>query len=186
MQQRDIIHNYINSLSNYLARLEKTDAEEVIREIESHIYDAIELQEQKGEVSEAAAILAGFGEPRELASQYAEHILAGAPPPNGFKAIQAVKKGVTSGLYYTVAVFGFSIATAVMFLSVAKLFFPDSVGVWSAANGNSFTIAWLNQPFPAEQDLLGFWLIPMGIVASIWYAELTRRVLRVLKTNMSQ
>jgi hypothetical protein len=184
MQQRDIIHHYIKSLSKYLARLEKTDAEEVIREIESHIYDAIELQEQKSDAVDAAAILAGFGEPRELATQYAEHILAGAPPPNGFKAIQIVKKGVTSSLYYSMAVFGFSLAAAVIFLVMAKLFAPDSVGVWSAANGDSFTIAWLNHPFPAEHELLGYWLIPAGIVVSVFIAELTRRVLRVLKTNM--
>ncbi len=184
MQQREIVHNYINALTKYLARLDKADAQEVIREIESHIYDAIELQEENGETVDAQAVLTGFGKPRQLALQYSEHILAGTPPPRGFKAIQTVKKGVTGSLYYAMAAFGFSVAAALMMLAVAKLFAPDVVGVWSAANGDSFTISYAKNAYPVEQELLGYWLVPLGMVVAISIGELTRRVLRVLKSSM--
>src|SRR3990167_9225382 len=92
MEQRDIIHQYLKELERYLARLKKTEAQEVLKEIESHIFDALE-QQHSGQAEDARAILQGFGEPRELAAQYVAHITKGAPPPVGFKAIQKVKQG---------------------------------------------------------------------------------------------
>jgi uncharacterized membrane protein len=92
MPDRDIIHGYLKSLAKYLSRLENADADDVIREIESHIYDALESHEKEGAENSAEVVLAGFGLPRELAAQYVDHILEGAAPPKGFKAIQRVKK----------------------------------------------------------------------------------------------
>ena len=184
MSDQDLIHNYFKSLNKYLARLDKTDAEEVIREIESHIYDAMELQEQDGEQSNAQLILDGFGEPRELANRYVEHMLKGTPPPPGFRAIQRVKKGVTKSLYYTMGLFGYGIALGLIIVGLAKLFMPDMVGVWSAAQGNSLTITFLEHPYPNSKELLGYWLVPIAIALGLGAARLTKRVLEVLKTSL--
>lgn len=183
MSDRDLIHNYLKSLTKYLARLEKTNAEEVIREIESHIYDAIDLQEQEGQQPNALSILDGFGGPRELANQYVEHMLKGTPPPNGFKAIQSVKKGVTTSLYYAMAVFGFSIAFFLIILGVGKLFVPDAVGVWSAAQGNSITITFSQHSLLNSKELLGYWLVPITIGLGLGLASLTQKILAVLKIH---
>ena len=45
MLDRDTIHTFLQSLNKYLSRLNKEDAHEVIKEIESHIYDVIEWKE---------------------------------------------------------------------------------------------------------------------------------------------
>ena len=185
MSDHDLIHNYFKSLTKYLARLEKTDAEEVIREIESHIYDAMELQEQEGSQSSAQSILEGFGEPRELANRYVEHILKGAPPPKGFRAIQSVKKGMTKGLYYSMGLFGFGMAFALIMVGLAKLFMPDLVGVWSAAEGNSVIIGITDNASQNSEELLGYWIIPIAILLGLGIARLTKRVLAVLKNSLS-
>lgn len=184
MSDHDLIHNYFKSLTKYLARLEKTDAEEVIREIESHIYDAMELQEQEGEQSGAQSILDGFGEPRDLANRYVEHVLKGTPPPSGFRAIQSVKKGVTKSLYYSMGFFGFGIAFGLIILGLAKLFMPDMVGVWSAAEGNSVTITLSEHTYENSKELLGYWFIPIAITLGLGVARLTKRVLGVLKSSL--
>jgi hypothetical protein len=184
MSDHDLIHNYFKSLTKYLARLEKTDAEEVIREIESHIYDAMELQEQEGEQSSAQSILDGFGEPRELANRYVEHILKGTPPPSGFRAIQSVKKGMTKSLYYSMGLFGFGIAFGLIIVGLAKFFMPDLVGVWSAAEGNSVIITFSEHTYQNSKELLGYWFIPIAITLGLGVARLTKRVLRVLKTSL--
>lgn len=181
MEQRDIIHQYLKSFEHYLARLEKAQAQEVLKEIESHIFDAMEQQQSTGQALDAKAILQGFGEPRELAAQYVAHITKGAPPPVGFKAIQKVKQGVTTTLYYAMAIFGFSIAFALFFIAGAEVFMPDSVGAWSAGDGNSLAIGFLATPYPAEQELLGGWLIPIAVLAALLVSTLTKQVLRVLK-----
>lgn len=184
MSERELIHNYLKRLSKYLSRLDKADADEVIREIESHIFDAIELQEQNGQQPDALSILNGFGEPRELANQYVEHLLKGTPPPTGFKAIQSVKKGATKGLYYSMGLFGYGVSVFLVMIGLAKLFMPDVVGVWSAAQGNSVTITFSDHTYPNSEELLGYWLMPIAITIGIGTARLTKRVLGVLKVSL--
>jgi hypothetical protein len=184
MEQRDIIHQYLKELERYLARLDKAQAQEVLKEIESHIFDALDQQQSAGQIADARVILQGFGEPRQLALAYIAHITNGAPPPVGFKAIQKVKQGVTATLYYAMAVFGFSIAFALFFIAGAEVFMPDSVGAWPAGNGYSLAIGFFAAPYPAEQELLGAWFIPVATLTALLVMTLTRKVLRVLKNNM--
>ncbi len=178
MTDRNIIHDYLKSLSNFLARLDKAEADEVIREIESHIYDALEAS---GNGSSAESIIEGFGPPRDLAASYVDHILDGTPPPKGFKAIQNVKKGATKGLYYSTALFGFGFAAFMGFLGIYKLIFPSTLKIWEADHGNSWIIG-VHSPMPeGSVELFGYWLIPVGLAGGAAIAYLTRRLLIILK-----
>jgi uncharacterized membrane protein len=184
MSEQKLIHKYLKNLSKYLSRLDKPDAKEVIREIESHILDAIELQEKSGRQADAQLILDGFGEPRELANQYVEHLLKGMPPPKGFKAIQSVKKGATKTLYYSMGLLGFGVSVFLVMIGFGKLIMPNEIGVWTAANGNSVIITFSEHVFPDSSELLGYWLSPIAIVIGVGIAHLTKSVLRVLKQSI--
>ena len=185
MIPRHLIREYMRALVSQLGKLEKADAEEVIREIESHIHDVVDQAEARGEDLDVTALLEGFGPPEALAAQYVAHIQQGAPPPVGFRVIQRVKQTVTRGLYYSMGAFGYSIAIAFLLLALAKVFEPSSVGVWSAAGGNSITITWTGSPYTDAEELLGYGLVPLALLAAAWCAELTRRVLRVLRRGLS-
>lgn len=184
MSERDQIHQYLKSLSRYLSALDKTEAEEVLREIESHIFDAIDIIEQRGEIADAAVILDGFGPPRQLAQSYVRHIQHGAPPPAGFAAISTVKRGVTNTLYYGMALFGFAIATALIITALANLMVPDSVGVWSVAGGNSIVIGLFNDPLPPGDEISGFWYTPIALLLGYAIIRLTVGVMQVLKRQL--
>lgn len=179
------VQAYMRALASQLGRLDKAEADEVIREIESHIQDVMEQAEARGEVVDVAALLEGFGPPEALAAQYVAHIRTGAPPPSGFRVIQRVRQTVTSGLYYSMGAFGFSIAAAFLLLALAKVWRPDLVGAWSANGGNSVAVTWSGSPYPEAKELLGYWLVPIALLASAWCAELTRRVLQVLRRGLS-
>jgi len=179
------IRAYLQALAAQLRKLDPAEAEEVLREIESHIHDVVDQAEANGEALDVAALLQGFGSPEALAALYVAHIQTGAPPPAGFRVIQRVKKTVTRGLYYSMAAFGFSIALSLLALALAKLFEPSSVGVWSAAGGNSVAITWSGSPYPEANELLGYGLVPIALLAALWCAELTRRVLRVLRRGLT-
>ena len=181
MSNRDIIHDYLKSLSKYLSRLNKDEADEVIREIESHIYDVLESSDEEGNAQE---ILEGFGSARDLAASYVDHIIEGTPPPTGFKAIQQVKKGATKGLFYSTAVFGLGVAIFLILVSILKLFAPDQVGAWSAAGGNSVTISIGGADQHAGEEVMGFWIVPifMGLGLAVLY--LTKRLLSILKDKL--
>jgi uncharacterized membrane protein len=184
MSERELIHKYLKNLSKYLSRLDTADAQEVIREIESHIFDALELQEQSGRQTDSQLILDGFGEPRELANQYVEHLLKGTPPPIGFKAIQSVKKGATKTLYYSMGFLGFGVSVFLIIIGLGKLFMPSEIGVWSAAQGNSFIVTFSEHVYPNSEELLGYWLSPIAIGIGVGIARFTKSVLKVLKESL--
>lgn len=175
------IQAYMKSLVTHLRKLDKADADEVIREIDCHINDVLEQADARGEELDVEALLEGFGPPDVLAAQYIAHIQAGAPPPAGFRVIQRVRGTVTSGLYYTMGAFGFSAAAALLALALAKVVVPSSVGAWSTGNGHSIILTWSGSPNPGSDELLGYGLVPIALLASVFCAELTRRVLRALQ-----
>ncbi|MFC3092965.1 hypothetical protein DRW07_01935 [Alteromonas sediminis] len=180
-QEREKIHSYLKTLGKYLSRLEVYESEEVLREIESHIFDAIDLKEVKGEPVDIDSILSGFGPPRQLAEQYVSHILHGTPPPPGFSALEVVKRGASKGLYWATAGFGYGVGAALILLAFAKLLAPQHVGVWSSANGNSIVIAIVNNPLQQGEDVLGMWLVPVAVIAGFLILRLTYSILRVFR-----
>ncbi|MBD8527388.1 HAAS signaling domain-containing protein [Pseudomarimonas arenosa] len=181
MTDRELIHDYLKSLSSYLSRLDKADADEVVREIESHVHDALEEQIANGQSADARAILAGLGTPRELASQYVGHILQGTPPPTGFRAIQRVKQQATRGLFWATAVLGAITSGALVLLAAYELWEPAAVGLWSSEDGRTLVVGMVS-PSPANsRELLGNLLAPIALAGGISLAWLTKRLLAVLK-----
>ena len=180
MSDRDVIHDYLNSLAKFLSRLENADAEDVIREIESHIYDVLESHEKMGEKISAEVILAGFGQPRELAAQYVDHILEGTAPPRGFKAIQRVKRGATKGLYFATAFFGYGMSLVSILLGIYKLIQPEMVGFWVSEN-ETLVLGVMSKTPEGTHEMFGWWAVPILIGLGIIAAYLTRRILSVLK-----
>tara|TARA_R110000850_G_scaffold104529_7_gene214981 strand:+ start:59 stop:613 length:555 start_codon:yes stop_codon:yes gene_type:complete len=181
MSDREMIHNYLQSLMRFLSRLDQEDAEDVLREIESHIYDVMEMREENGQMIDASAILEGFGQPRDLASQYVDHILKGAPPPRGFRAIQRVRRGATNGLRYATGFGGYVTAAALVAIGFYKLIDPDAVGFWVSQSGESVVIGALSEVPVGTEEILGWWMMPVAIALGIGAAFLTRNLLRVLK-----
>lgn len=181
MTSRNWIRAYTRELSTHLKVLAPADAQEVIREIEGHLHEVADLAEERGEDLDVAALLKGFGPPEKLATQYIEHLQNGAPPPTGFRAL---RRGVTRGLYFSIGGLGFSFALALLCLAVAKLLDPNAVGVWSVADGNAYVIAWSSAAPPQGEELFGWPLVPIALVVALWCAEVTRRVLRVLRRGM--
>lgn len=184
MSEREMVHNYLKSLMKFLSRLDKEDADDVLREIECHIYDVMDIREKSGQIINAEAILNGFGQPRKLANQYVDHILEGSPPPTGFKAIQRVKRRATKGLYFATGFFGYVVSITILAIGLYKPFDPDSVGVWANETGESFIIGALSQAPVGTQEMLGWWIVPFAIGLGMGGAYLTNRVLSVLKPKM--
>ncbi|MBU3006119.1 DUF1700 domain-containing protein [Paraglaciecola arctica] len=183
MNNRDAVHQYLSKLGTYLARLNEAEVNEVLREIESHIYDSIELAEHNSDPINITDILAGFGSPRELAQQYVEHILEGTPPPKGFSAIQKVKQTATVGLYWTTAIFGYFFGSLIIVSSAFKLAVPDLFGVWSAAGGNSIVVGLVEENQQVGEEIVGFWFIPIALILGALLIKLTHSILRVLKRS---
>jgi hypothetical protein len=181
MSERAQIDAYLKSLSKHLSRLDGADAEEVLREIESHVDDALDAQAINQQPLDAGRILAGFGSPRELADRYVAHVLRGSPPPPGFRAIQRAKKQATKGLYWTTAVSGYGTALALMLVAIYKPLTPASVGMWADQSGGVAVLGIFEQSPPGMREVLGWWTVPIAIGLSVAAFYLTRRLLAALK-----
>lgn len=184
MNHQQQIHQYLAELQLYLARLAPSEAQEVVREIESHLFDVIEQQQAQGEALDIPALLAGFGSPRQLAEQYVAHITSGEPPPRGFKVIKAVTRGVSASLYYSMAVLGASWVLSLLFIAGVKLIHPELVGAWSDAGGQSINVGFVDVPPAGKTELLGYWIVPVAAGLALLGGIVTRQVLKVLKRQL--
>jgi hypothetical protein len=183
MQAQEIIRKYLIQLELYLARLSKSEAQEVLREIESHIYDALEHQQAAGEEVDANAILRGFGEPRDLAALYVAHITTGSPLPPGFRAMKMMKRGINRGLYLTMATFGYAVSLFLLLIVTFSLV-PGGLGLRNESNGQSGYIGFYMAPLPQSQEWLGYTSILIVFILALLTIKLTQRVLKVLKNQM--
>lgn len=141
----------------------------------------VEAQESQGNEPNIEEILAGFGSPRELAEAYVSHIIQGSPPPAGFSAIKSIQRGVSASLYWITAILGYLIGMVMLGLSVVKLWLPEKVGVWSAANGNSLVVGMVDQIPPQTTELLGSWFTPVFLLSGVGLLRLTYLILKALK-----
>ena len=183
MSERKNIRTYLLTLNRYLAPLSDDEAREVVKEIESHIYDVIDECEVTGNEPDVDAILARFGPPRTLAEKYVSHIRSGTPPPEGFNAISSIRKGLSVTSFYGLSLFGYGISIALIALGFANLLVPDGIAIWSEANGNSIVIGFLGHPALKHHDamLQGFWITPATLVIGYLIMRMTHKILRFIK-----
>lgn len=181
MSDREQINGYLTALNRYLSRLAAEDCNEVIKEIESHIYDLIDSKEARGETYDVEQILAGFGSPRSLADSYTSHILEGTLPPAGFSAVSKVKHTATRSVYWTTLTCGYGLAALLSILAIMKLISPDTVGAWTINGGNSFIVGIVSEPPPKGTETLGWWLSPLAFFLSVLLGKLTRSLQLILR-----
>lgn len=182
MARSELIHNYLAELQIYLSRVSEVQAQDVVQEIESHIYDALAMQ-QGAEDSAIEAILARLGTARDLAAGYIEHISLGVAPPKGLKPLSRVRKGVSRSLYSLICVLGYVSGAALLLVALLKLLQPSSVGVWVAEHGNSVVIAF-SQLEPQAREIPALWLILVAALSGAGLLYLTRQIARILKMHL--
>lgn len=181
MSERNEINGYLQTLSRYLVRLPLEDANEVVREIESHIFDAMEQAEAQGQEIKINQLLEGFGTPRNLAEQYTSHMLEGTPPPEGFSAIKAVKHKATKGVYWITLIVGYLIGFSLILLAIAKVILPELVGVWPSAGGQSVIVGIVDIEMQPDNEIMKGWLAPAAAILGTLITRWTYKLSQILK-----
>jgi len=182
MARSELVHKYLSELEIYLSRVSEARAQEVVQEIESHIYDTLASQQESSEGA-VEAILGRLGTPRELAAGYIEHITIGVAPPKGLKPLSRVKKGISKSLYYLACCLGYGSGIGLLAVALLKLFIPSSFGVWVVEHGNSVVVSFSQADYQAS-EISAVWLIPLSVLTGAGLLYLTTQIARILKMHI--
>ena len=168
---------YLQKLRATLRDLPSGEVDDILREIRSHVLDRAEAGGQSMEAGISSALDA-LGTPESLASQYVtEHLFSRAEVSRSPWLIQrSIFRWATlsiAGFFVLLAsLVGYFIGASLVIAAFAKFFNPHRAGLWMVRLGDhsaGFTLMVLGQANPPQgaTDLLGWWYVPIGLVAGM-------------------
>jgi HAAS domain-containing protein len=177
------IDSYLMNLRRCLRELPSEDVNDILREIRSHILDRAEAA---GELTDEriVEILRALGRPEDIGPLYeAEAQIARARASFSPSLIlrTTMRWGMRSlfgFIVFMAGLFGYSMAAGFLVCAILKPFLPDEVGMWVHPNG--FVTFGAVNVVHGTHELLGWWIIPVSIVASAVFLVGTTRTLRAM------
>jgi uncharacterized membrane protein len=173
------IDAYLAELRRCLGELPSEEVHDILQEIRGHI---LERTEASGELSEERLvdILKALGRPEEIAPLYqVDSVVAKArvslSPRIVLRGIH--RWSVVSGwglVIFIIGIVGYSTGFSLMLSALAKFIWPDRVGAW--IGGGHFVIGTIS--IPGARDVLGWWLVPIGLAVGALIVLGTMRLLR--------
>jgi hypothetical protein len=187
VQQRDAqqsMEAYLGRLRRRLRGMNDEDAREIVEELRSHIRDKAAASGQVT-ASGVDAALAALGSPEELASQYlTDDLLARAEVSRSpVRILESLFRwaslSVAGFLVLLGSMVGYFLGVVFILVAALKSFHPRTAGVWVLPNGaDDFNIS-VRLGFgsaPLEgREVLGWWIIPIGLAAGCALVMLTTR-----------
>jgi uncharacterized membrane protein len=178
LQQR--IDAYLMQLRRSLGELPPDEVTEILQEIRGHI---LERTEASGELTDErlVAILKALGSPDEIAPLYqADALLAKARSSLSPRVVmRGVHRWSTISAWglalFVLGIVGYATGAALCLAGVLKIFAPSQIGAWVGPHA-IFNIGVNNDP--AARDVLGWWLVPVGLVGGPAIVIATTRALR--------
>jgi len=170
------VERYLDRVRALLRGMPGPEVEEILLELRGHI----------GERSESdgnpEAALRALGEPADLARQYQSERAATRAectrsPIVILHTLLMLRRGRFTGwAALALTAFGYAWAFALAGAAIEKILSPGDVGLWSRPGVASFPRLTVDGPGPlGTREILGWWLVPAGIVASVVLFLLTRQ-----------
>jgi hypothetical protein len=171
---------YLDQARRYLKALPNGEAEEIVAELRSHVLDKVEGTVTPQRVE---AAIAALGSPREVArlnltERVAMEVEDDRSPLTVLRGIARLARlslfGAFTGL---VSFVGYAFAGGFLATAIVKPFAWDHAGLWRVHEaGNSYSLALGITDDPHHgQELLGGWIIPIGIALGLLVGWLTWR-----------
>jgi hypothetical protein len=167
------LETYLAQVRRNLKGLSEAEIREVLLELRAHVLDRVE-----GHLSPATveAALAALGSPRDVArANVTERVAAVMETDRGFFGVLAAVVrlaglSVAGFALFIVSLVGYGMAGIFLFTAVWKPVDPSHVGLWSSGPGN-FSMGTMDHP--TSPELLGWWIIPVGLLAAVVLGYLT-------------
>jgi uncharacterized membrane protein len=178
-EEAPTLEAFLSDLRGRLRGLPEGDISEILEELRSHV------RESGGPGASVADILGRLGSAEELASLYVtDRLLARAGRPG---SPWLLARGLVRWAGVSVAgsvallglVIGYLIAGSFLVAALVKPFAPGRAGLWRLAGGEiSLRLGLARGAPPAGEELLGLWIVPLGLALGAGAAWLTARLAR--------
>jgi hypothetical protein len=182
-QQR--VEAYLGTLRQLLRGMNAEDAREIVEELRSHLMDRVAAS---GEATDAGvdAALAALGSPEELAKEYmTQNLLARAEASRSpVRILESLFRWASlsaAGFFVLVgSMMGYFLGTVFILVAALKPFHPQTAGLWLLRDSTGDPEISLRLGFGgvpgAGRDVLGWWIVPIGLLAGCAVVMLTTRV----------
>ena len=180
---QQMIDAYLKVLRKHLRPLSDQDAREVVEEIRSHILDK---SAAAGDITTAsvASTLSALGRPEDLASQYVtDDLLTRAQTTRSpWLLVRSLFRRATlsvAGFFALIGVLcGYCVAGAFFLCALLKPFYPQTAGLWLLPDTDislSLRLGSAGPPPVDGRELLGWWIVPLGLTLGVCLVLLTFR-----------
>lgn len=173
----DRLETWLRDVRKGLSGLPRPEIEETLQELRSHVIDR--LDSNRGQIG-LDAVLSGLGDPAEVARLNVEARMKTADSDRDSILVQlraAARLGWRGTRLFLASAFGYGLALGCLVLTVAKIIAPDRFGLWRIPDsGGDLSISLGGYtPYSGAHDILGFWIIPLGLAVAVTLAWLTYR-----------
>lgn len=180
-----VIDSYLLRIKQQLDEdLPGAQVSEILAELRSHILESMRSANSTPSGDELGEVLDRLGSPEDMAEMYrTENLLEKAETSRSPWLVMrtllrlAVKSAWALGTFL-VGLIGYILAILVFICAVDKPFNPDRDGLWWNAQTHTLVGIGLIRPGPYDREILGWWIIPVGILASCLIFYLTTRFAR--------
>ena len=155
-------------------------------EIQDHLYESFKNEIGDSEADRLINAIENIGDPEEYIKPMVTDIFLSTAsktlnPKTIVKGLfsyltQSTKNFLVSLFFFM----GYGMVIMLGFISIFKVFFPDNVGFFLSETGFP-SIGIIGNNTDVQADILGYWIIPVAAVLSIFLYYLLTKKLRILK-----
>jgi len=178
---------YLAELRRGLGPLPETARTEIVTELRGHVLESAGEEPTEAGV---AAVLERLGPAEQLAALYVtDGVLLGAERSRSpwtllWSLARLAGTSLAGAFALLGCVVGYGLAASFALAAVRKPIAPGSVGLWQLGpDSYSLTLGFAGPP--AGRELLGWWIVPIGLLAGVgvlwlttWFARWSIRQLR--------
>lgn len=179
------IDAYLAMLRKGLRGMDEKDVREIIEELRSHILDRAGVNGEEVTATGVGATLGALGSPEQLAGEYlTDNLLAMAEvtrsPVRILEILFRWASLSVAGFFVLLgSIVGYFLGAAFILCALLKPVHPQTAGLWILAAGTDHPTISLRLGFgdapPGGRELLGWWIVPIGLVMGCGLVMLTTR-----------
>ncbi|MBK7652195.1 MAG: hypothetical protein IPJ20_17815 [Flammeovirgaceae bacterium] len=169
-----IYNDYLYRVKSTTSILSVADQTDLLLEINSHIYEAMQTVSSTNEVESLLTITEKLGRPEEFLVPMvaARKIVEAQRTFNPRHVLQALRLNISNGIFYALMSFLYLFLSVFLLLILSKLFAPQRTGMFML-DGKFKAFGFVSDTNQMT-EVLGYWFIPITLgVALLFYVTLT-------------